>query len=516
MSLSAMHGIHRVGHVIGEPRRRRRPDGCELTSPDSASLASPPPPARNERGGRPPAQSARLIAAELHAEGTNGSVGDIGVPQPPVTPPSSGSNGRDRQPRERRGGRPPKASALEADSSWDASPAAPRGLVGESGNVWDVAPIDAVSIGDMINADKLRAQLERARAQIAKADAHVVELRSRFADSEVTCGRLLAQLDAAKQKETELHALIQLKDSLIVSAAERERKTRTELEQLRRTGASHGLGPLCVPIVQQSSSNNKLDAMEATAAAMARTALVEGDDGDAYTEPVAERAAAAEAARRAVSEDAAAEQAAAEEAAATAVHAAAAEAAAARASAKAAAEQAEAERAAAAAAADKAAAARAAAEEAKRAEAAAKAEGDRERETKAAAEAAAARAAAADKEAAERAAAEEAKRAEATAKAEGEAASKAAAVEAKAVAAIAKAAAASERAAAEMAAAEASAAAAAERAAALASAAATSGVVVGKVSPGWKAKNASIMVCLGCKAKVHNEQWKLDDHRCPP
>lgn len=223
MSLSAMNGIRRVGRVIGEPRRERprRTDDSELASPEPGPFSPPAPAPRNPRGTKNPS---RMDVRALHAEGENGGYGNILSPTATVASANGGSNGRERQPRERgvggreRGGRPPKVSPVAGESSWDAPPPVPRGLGGDTGNVWDVAPINAVSIGDMINAEKLRAQLDKAHSQVEKLEAQQAELRKRRSDSEADCGRLRSQLEAVKRREAELEDLVSRKDSQIASA----------------------------------------------------------------------------------------------------------------------------------------------------------------------------------------------------------------------------------------------------------------------------------------------------------
>lgn len=222
MSLSAMNGIRRVGHVLGRraSERPRRADGNEL---DPISYSPPALPPRTPRGTRNPS---RMDARSLNGEGENGSYGDVLSPTPTMTSANGDSNGRERPLRERgvggkeRGGRPPKASALATrpDASWDAAPPVPRELGGDTGNVWDVAPVDAVSIGDVINAEKLRAQLEKAHTYIEKLESQHSDLRKRRSDSEADCGRLRAQLEAAKRREAELEEVISRKDAQIASA----------------------------------------------------------------------------------------------------------------------------------------------------------------------------------------------------------------------------------------------------------------------------------------------------------
>ncbi|KAJ1619756.1 hypothetical protein T492DRAFT_1083278 [Pavlovales sp. CCMP2436] len=252
MSLSAMNGIHRVGHVIGEPRRRRTADG-EVSPPEDTHIAT----------------------AAMRSRGRNQTRGVENGYEPQEnayyeeTEPAPG-RGRDRQPRERaarvpreqrepgvprelgdrrRGGRPPKA---EPASAWDAPPAETSHAfrppsTADQGNVWGVSPVATVSIGDMIDAEKLRVQVDKLRALLAKSESLHAGLLERTAAAE-------RESEAAQRKQRELQDSLRLKDSLIVAAAERERTLRAKLEQV--------LSASIVPLITSNSSMAKLEQLE--------------------------------------------------------------------------------------------------------------------------------------------------------------------------------------------------------------------------------------------------------------
>lgn len=240
MSLSAMNGVRRVGQISDS--RRRRSDGVEQCSP-SAAADSPQAAQRNLRGTR---SAERSAARQPHCESATGGSNAVQPSAGHAASPSGGDYGFERRPREgviRE--RATNSTEMEsvAGPSADVPPPAPRRSAGDSGSVWNVPPVHAASIGEVLSAEKLRAQLGKAHEQLSQLAARHTGLSTRSSAAEAERDRLRAQLDAAGRREAELERLISLRDSHIAAAGRRPAAARRVL--LR--GAPRAVRPCGAP-----------------------------------------------------------------------------------------------------------------------------------------------------------------------------------------------------------------------------------------------------------------------------